>query len=248
MKLSSLFAHRRPIECESNTRRSHAYGDSPWRRTNCGQVHEIILNDSLRGAEMNSPSALESLFESLPAPELAQMLIGAIFLVDGVGGRIVETEAYDQEDPASHSFKGLTTRNASMFGRAARTYVYQSYGIHWCLNFVCGPVGHGAGVFDPRPGTDLRNSGNEVRRKTEHLRLLCSGPGRLCQALAITASHDAMPLDLPLFLLQMPDRPVSIVSGARVGITQARNVAWRFGLRNSPFLSCPIGDIVDATS
>src|SRR4051812_38161483 len=115
---------------------------------------------------MESPSKLESLFEKTYAPDLARLLIGATFLVDGVGGRIVETEAYDQDDPASHSFHGQTTRNASMFGPPARTYVYRSYGIHWCLNLVCGEVGRGAGVLIRALEPVIGIPSMQMRRKT----------------------------------------------------------------------------------
>lgn len=175
----------------------------------------------------------------LPAPEVARQLIGATLLVDGVGGLIVEVEAYDREDPASHSFSGPTKRNAVMFGPPGKVYVYRSYGIHWCLNFVCREEGHGAGILiraiQPTKGIDIM----QKQRGLENPILLCSGPGRLCQALSITHQHNGLPIDEPPFQLIPSTEPVSIVVGPRIGITKARDVPWRFGLARSPFLSRP---------
>jgi DNA-3-methyladenine glycosylase len=174
-----------------------------------------------------------------PSHEVARRLIGTELLVAGVGGRIVETEAYDHADPASHSFAGPTPRNAVMFGAPACAYVYRSYGIHWCLNFVCGDHGHGAGVLiralEPLAGLDLMRQ----RRQQQDSRLLCAGPGRLCQALAITGEHNGMRLDAPPFQLRAPAAAVSVVSGPRIGISKAVDVPWRFGLAGSPFVSRP---------
>jgi DNA-3-methyladenine glycosylase len=171
--------------------------------------------------------------------EVAERLIGATLLVGGVGGTIVETEAYDREDPASHTFSGLTPRNASMFGPPGHVYVYRSYGIHWCLNFVCREVGHGAGVLiraiEPLHGLDRMRE----RRGVDDPRLLCSGPGKLCQALAVTREHDGLSLEQPPFELVVPSRRAKTVSGPRIGISKAIDVPWRFGLAGSPFVSRP---------
>jgi DNA-3-methyladenine glycosylase len=188
---------------------------------------------------MSLNKSISTLDFSLPAPEVARQLIGAILLVDGVGGIIVETEAYDREDPASHSFSGITKRNAVMFGPPGKVYVYRSYGIHWCLNFVCREEGHGAGVLiraiQPTHGIDIM----QKRRGIENLLLLCSGPGRLGQALNITHQHNGLSINEPPYQLILPIETVSIATGPRIGITKARDVPWRFGLERSPFLSRP---------
>ena len=169
--------------------------------------------------------------------EVARNLIGALLVVDGVGGRIVETEAYDREDPASHSFSGPTVRNQAMFGPPGRAYVYRSYGIHWCLNFVCREEGHGAGVLiralEPLLGLEVMRE----RRGLQDVRLLCSGPGRVGQALGITRELNGMRLDLPPFQVSPNPGPVPIAMGPRIGISKAREVHWRFGLKDSLFLS-----------
>jgi DNA-3-methyladenine glycosylase len=170
---------------------------------------------------------------------VARRLIGATLLVDGVGGIIVETEAYDRQDPASHSFSGPTARNAAMFGPPAHAYVYRSYGIHWCLNIVCREEGHGAGVLiraiEPLAGLDRMRE----RRGLEDLRLLCAGPGRVGQALGITHAHNGLSLDAsPFELLPASGRP-RVISGPRIGISKAADQPWRFGLEGSRFLSRP---------
>ena len=171
--------------------------------------------------------------------EVAPDLIGVTLLVDGVGGEIVEVEAYDQEDPASHGFRGRTARNAAMFGPPGHAYVYRSYGIHWCLNFVCDVPSRAEAVLvrSLRP-THERERMRE-RRGVELDRSLCSGPGKLCQALEITRALDGAALDeAPFELLARPEVPV-IVTGPRVGITRATELSWRYGLAGSPFLSRP---------
>lgn len=176
---------------------------------------------------------------SAPSVDVARSLIGTTLLVDGVGGRIVETEAYDHEDPASHSFGGPTKRNRVMFGPPCRAYIYRSYGIHWCLNFVCRADGHGAGVLiraiEPLSGLDIMRA----RRGLNHTRLLCSGPGRVCQALGITDAHSGMQIDTSPFQLLPLAEEISVITGPRIGISKAKDMPWRFGLSGSLFLSRP---------
>ena len=172
--------------------------------------------------------------------EVAPDLIGATLLVDGVGGRIVEVEAYDGEDPASHGFRGRTERNAAMFGPPGHAYVYRSYGIHWCLNLVCDESGRPEAALvralEPTHGLERMRE----RRGVEDERALCSGPGKLCQALAITRAHDGLPLDTPPFELRAREGAPPIVTGPRIGITRATELSWRYCLAGSPFLSRPI--------
>ena len=169
--------------------------------------------------------------------EVAPELIGATLLFDGVGGTIVEVEAYDQDDPASHSFRGRTTRTASMFGPPGHAYVYRSYGVHWCLNLVCEEDGRAEAALvralEPTHGLDAMRT----RRGVEAPRSLCSGPGKLCQALGITREHDGLALDAAPFELRAREAGPPIVVGPRVGITRAAELPWRYGLAGSPFLS-----------
>jgi DNA-3-methyladenine glycosylase len=168
---------------------------------------------------------------------MAQALIGATLLVDGVGGVIVETEAYDREDPASHSYSGPTERNRAMFGPPGRAYVYRSYGIHWCLNFVCREEGHGAGVLiraiEPTQGLDTMRE----RRGLADEKLLCAGPGRVGQALGIVHAFNGHRLDHAPFEVLAREGKLDIVTGPRIGISKAADVPWRFGLAGSRFLS-----------
>ena len=175
--------------------------------------------------------------------EVAPELIGSTLLVDGVGGRIVEVEAYDEDDPASHSFRGRTPRNGVMFGPPGRAYVYRSYGIHWCVNLVCEPEGRAAAVLlralEPMQGIDAMTE----RRGVADPRLLCAGPGRLCQALGITRAHDGLPLDRPPFSISAPVEAVEVVATTRIGISTATDRPWRYCERGSRFLSRPAPEV-----
>jgi DNA-3-methyladenine glycosylase len=191
-------------------------------------------------ATLRSPSAagLGRAFFARGAVAVARDLIGITLLVDGVGGPIVEAEAYDQTDPASHSYQGKRTpRNESMFGPAGHAYVYRSYGVHWCLNFVCGEAPFGGAVLiralEPLAGLDLM----QRRRGAVGLRQLCAGPGRLTQALGITGELDGRPLNVPPFSLRVRTAPVEILVGPRIGLTRGIETPWRFGLAGSRFLS-----------
>jgi DNA-3-methyladenine glycosylase len=169
--------------------------------------------------------------------EVAPDLVGATLLVDGVGGRIVEVEAYDHEDPAAHGYRGRTARNASMFGPPGHAYVYRSYGIHWCLNLVCEEEGTASAVLvralEPTHGLEIMRA----RRGLDDERLLCAGPGRLCQALDVSRAHDGLALDEPPFRIDARDTDVDVVAGPRIGITRAADRPWRYALAGSRYLS-----------
>ena len=196
-------------------------------------------NNCDRITKRSGASSLPLRFFDRSVHEVAPELVGATLLVDGVGGMIVEVEAYHHRDPAAHSYGGRTDRNAVMFGPAGHAYVYRSYGIHWCVNFVCEGEGIASAVLIralvPETGIDAMRR----RRGTANQRLLCSGPGRLCSALGITGAHNGMPLDQPPFAVLARSGPVEVVSGPRIGITRAVDLPWRYGLAGSPYLSRP---------
>ena len=169
--------------------------------------------------------------------EVAPELIGCTLLVDGVGGRIVEVEAYDPTDPASHSFRGPTRRNATMFGEPGRVYVYRSYGIHWCLNIVCAAAS-AALVRALEPTLGLERMAE--RRGTPDPRLLCAGPGRVCQALGVTGDHDGLAVDEAPFALFEREAAPALRRGPRIGISRAVEQPWRYGEAGSRYLSRPL--------
>ena len=171
--------------------------------------------------------------------EVARDLVGATLLVDGVGGIIVEVEAYHHTEPAAHSFNGPTPRTMVMFGPPGFLYVYRSYGIHWCMNFVCEAEGSASAVLiralEPTHGIPAMRR----RRGLHDDRSLCSGPGKLCEALAVTSKHNGLALDAPPITVHARPRKPEIVSGIRIGITKAAELPWRYGLKDSKFLSKP---------
>ncbi|MGE0338538.1 MAG: DNA-3-methyladenine glycosylase [Xanthobacteraceae bacterium] len=183
---------------------------------------------------------LQPSFFARSVHHVAPELIGAMVLVDGVGGTIVEVEAYHHTDPAAHSFGGKTERNAVMFGPPGHAYVYHSYGIHWCLNFVCEPEGSASGILiralEPSAGLATMRR----RRGLKDERLLCSGPGRLGEALGITrAKHNGASLARPPFQVFAREATPELVVGPRIGISKAVDMPWRYGVKGSHYLSKP---------
>jgi DNA-3-methyladenine glycosylase len=178
-------------------------------------------------------------FFSRSVHEVAPDLIGAVLLVNGVGGRLVEVEAYHHTDPAAHSYIGPTERNAVMFGPPGYAYVYRSYGIHWCLNLVCEPAGSASAVLiraiEPTEGLAMMRR----RRGLAEVRLLCSGPGRLCEALGVTHAHNGLALTAPPFAIFAREGDEEVIAGPRIGLTKAVEKPWRYGLKGSRFLSKP---------
>lgn len=186
-----------------------------------------------------SDAGLSSADFTQGAPRVARRLIGATLLIGGVGGVIVETEAYDQTDEACHAFGGMTARSAVLFGPPGHAYVYRSYGLHWCLNFVCREEGHAAGVLIRALEPTVGLAEMIARRRVSEPRLLCAGPGRLGQALGVTNALNGQPLDRPPFHIVLPDVRCPVVVGPRIGISKAVAAPWRFGLEGSRYLSRP---------
>src|SRR4051794_8366768 len=188
---------------------------------------------------MPNPPLLRRAFFARSVHEVAPDLIGATLMFGKAGGVIVEVEAYHHTEAAAHSFRGETERNAVMFGPPGFAYVYRSYGIHWCVNFVCEPAGSASAVLiralQPTQGLALMRR----RRGLSEERLLCSGPGRLCEALGITDADNGRRLDIRPFAIQARSEKPDIVAGPRIGITKAVELPWRYGLAGSPFLSKP---------
>ena len=183
--------------------------------------------------------ALKRAFFGRSVHEVAPDLIGATMLVNGVGGLIVEVEAYHHTEPAAHSYNGPTPRNQIMFGPPGFAYVYRSYGIHWCVNFVCEEEGSASAVLiralEPTHGLAAMRR----RRHLQEVHSLCSGPGKLTEALGITIAQNALPLDRPPIALHARTEEVEVVAGIRIGITKAVELPWRYGVKGSKFLSKP---------
>jgi DNA-3-methyladenine glycosylase len=180
---------------------------------------------------------LKRAFFARSVHEVAPDLVGATLLVNGVGGVIVELEAYHHTDPAAHSFRGPTPRNSVMFGPPGFVYVYRSYGIHWCVNFVCEKEGSASAVLIRALQPTHGMSTMRRRRRLQDERSLCSGPGKLTEALGITIAHNGLPLDAPPFALHARTETPEIAAGVRIGITKAVDLPWRYGVKDSKFLS-----------
>lgn len=197
----------------------------------------MVQNPPAAGQKLGKP--LKRSFFARSVHDVAPDLIGATLLVNGVGGIIVEVEAYHHTEPAAHSFRGPTPRNWVMFGPPGVAYVYRSYGIHWCVNFVCEKAGSASAVLiralQPTHGLATMRR----RRGLHDERSLCSGPGKLTEALAITEKHNGLALDASPIALHAPANKPDIVAGIRIGITKAVELPWRYGLKDSKFLSKP---------
>ena len=193
-------------------------------------------------AETSAPrlgKPLKRSFFNRSVHQVAPDLIGTTLLADGVGGIIVEVEAYHHTEPAAHSFNGPTPRNLVMFGPPGYSYVYRSYGIHWCVNFVCEKEGSASAVLIRALQPTHGIAAMRRRRGLHDERALCSGPGKLCEALGITIKTSELPLDTPPFALHARIAKPEIIAGVRIGITKAVDLPWRFGLKGSKFLSKP---------
>ena len=193
-------------------------------------------------AEAKAPrlgKPLHRAFFNRSVHEVAPDLIGATFLVDGVGGIIVEVEAYHHTEPAAHSFNGPTPRNLVMFGPPGFSYVYRSYGIHWCVNFVCEKEGSASAVLIRALQPTQGIAAMRRRRGLHDERALCSGPGKLCEALGITIKHSELALDRPPIALHARLSKPEVVAGVRIGLTKAVDLPWRYGQKESRFLSKP---------
>ena len=182
---------------------------------------------------------LKRAFFARSVHEVAPDLIGTTLLVDGVGGIIVEVEAYHHTEPAAHSYRGPTPRNLVMFGPPGFAYVYRSYGIHWCVNFVCEKEGSASAVLIRALQPTHGLAAMRRRRKSQDERSLCSGPGKLTQALGITHAHNGLPLDAPPIALFSRTEKPEVVAGVRIGLTKAVDLPWRYGLKGSKFLGKP---------
>jgi len=197
----------------------------------------MAQNRNLNAPSLGKP--LKRAFLARSVHEVAPDLIGATLLVNGVGGIIVELEAYHHTEPAAHSFNGPTPRNLVMFGPPGFAYVYRSYGIHWCVNFVCEKEGSASAVLIRALQPTHGIAAMRRRRGLHDERSLCSGPGKLCEALGITDAHNGLALDAPPFALHARTGKVEVVTGIRIGITKAVELPWRYGLKGSKFLSKP---------
>ena len=188
-------------------------------------------------ATMPTVSSIDRRFFARSVHKVAPDLIGMTVLFKGVGGVIVEVEAYHESEPAAHSYGGMTARNAVMFGPPGYAYVYRSYGIHWCVNLVCEKEGSASAVLiralQPTHGIPAMRR----RRGLHDERSLCSGPGKLCEALGITIAHSELPLDASPYALYARVGKPEVVTGLRIGITKAVELPWRYGLKDSKFVS-----------
>ncbi|MEH2534160.1 DNA-3-methyladenine glycosylase [Bradyrhizobium sp. AZCC 1588] len=201
---------------------------------------KMVQNSKPAGAAaLRLGKPLKRSFFDRSVHEVAPDLIGATLLVDGVGGTIVEVEAYHHLDPAAHSFRGPTPRNRVMFGPPGFAYVYRSYGIHWCVNFVCEEEGSASAVLIRALQPSHGIAAMRRRRGLQDERALCSGPGKLTEALGITIKHNELPLDVPPIALHARVGTLDIAAGVRIGITKAVDLPWRYGLKGSRFLSKP---------